>query len=92
MATAPRPASTESQARRYHLLRLRDELGRRGIPVRVVKGRRGRLMLKLASESVLCAGAEGVYAYVTRNGRILAPASDEGLLAATRHLAQGAHR
>lgn len=92
MRTVARPASTESQARRRHLLRLRDALCQHGVPVRVVKLRHERWLLKVNSESVLCAGAEGVYVYVTRQGRILSPASDEGVVAAALQLAESARR
>ena len=68
------------ERRRAHLLRLHYELKRLGATVKVRKPRRGRwrLSVKTAdwSETVLCAGAEGVYAYVTVHGRLLGPVED----------------
>ena len=66
---------TEVAERRARLLRLHYELRRIGISVRARKPRNGRWRLHIRhngwSETVLCAGADGVYAYVTAHGRLL---------------------
>lgn len=71
---------TELKQRRAHLLRLHYELSRLDARVRVQKPRNGRWRLKLRrarwTETVLCAGAEDAYAYVTGSGRLLGPAQD----------------
>ncbi|WP_146087252.1 hypothetical protein [Thermomonospora echinospora] len=72
---------TELEERQICLLRLHWELTRLGIRVRVRKSRNGRWKLKLRtttgwSETVLCAGAEGAYAYVTAHGRLLGRTED----------------
>ena len=71
---------SELQRRRARLLRLRYELKCNGVKVRVRKPRNGRWQLKLRSggwsETVLCAGAEGTYVYVTAHGRLLGPAHE----------------
>ncbi|MBA9002844.1 hypothetical protein [Thermomonospora cellulosilytica] len=77
----------ELQERRAHLLRLHWELTRLGVRVSVRKPRNGRWKLKLRgpvgwSETVLCAGAEGTYVYVTVHGRLLGRAQD------ARHVAR----
>ncbi|WP_285498322.1 hypothetical protein [Actinomadura sp. NBRC 104425] len=72
------PATTlqdELEERRNRLLRLHFELRRLGASVRARKPRHGRWRLRIRgdgwSETVMCAGAEGVYAYVTGHGRLL---------------------
>ncbi|MEU8347839.1 hypothetical protein [Actinomadura geliboluensis] len=66
---------TELAERRARLLRLHYELRRIGVGVRARKPRNGRWRLHIRhngwSETVLCAGADGVYAYVTAHGRLL---------------------
>ncbi|MCW2940761.1 MAG: hypothetical protein JWN00_3746 [Actinomycetia bacterium] len=71
----------ELEERRARLLRLHWELKHRGVRVQVRKPRNGRWQLKLRSstgwpETVLCAGAEGAYAFVTGHGRLLGSADD----------------
>jgi hypothetical protein len=72
----------ELRERRTRLLRLHYELVRAGMRVRVRKPRNGRWKLTVRSpetrwsETVLCAGAEGVYAYVTGHGRLLGSTDD----------------
>jgi hypothetical protein len=70
----------ELAERRARLLRLHYELRRIGVRVRARKPRNGRWRLRIRhngwSETVLCAGAEGTYAYVTAHGRLLG-SSDE---------------
>ncbi|TDD71117.1 hypothetical protein [Actinomadura rubrisoli] len=65
----------ELEERRARLLRLQFELRRLGACVRARKPRNGRWRLSVRhngwSETVLCAGAEGAYAYVTAHGRLL---------------------
>ena len=69
--------AAELRERQVRLLRLHHELIRAGMRVRVRKPRNGRWKLTIRSpetgwsETVLCAGAEGVYAYVTGHGRLL---------------------
>ncbi|MWA02349.1 hypothetical protein F8568_022420 [Actinomadura sp. LD22] len=69
------PTQTELEERRARLLRLHWELKRIGACVRARKPRNGRWRLHIRhdgwSETVLCAGAEGTYAYVTAHGRLL---------------------
>lgn len=78
--TATASRSTEQQRRQAELLRLHWLLTRQGIKSRVRKPRNGRWKLKVStrgwSETVLCAGAEGVYAYVTIHGRLLGSTRD----------------
>ncbi|MFI0486768.1 hypothetical protein [Actinomadura sp. 9N215] len=70
----------ELAERRARLLRLRYELQHIGVSVRVRKPRNGRWRLRIRhdgwSETVLCAGAEGAYAYVTAHGRLLGTADE----------------
>lgn len=65
----------ELAERRAKLLRLHYELRRLGACVRARKPRNGRWRLRIRndgwSETVLCAGADGAYAYVTAHGRLL---------------------
>jgi hypothetical protein len=79
-------ADREAELRRGHLLRLRWELERLEVQTRVRRSRHGRLKLRLRvgrwSETVMCAGAEDAYAFVTVHGRLLGPASD------ARHIAR----
>ncbi|MFG2006199.1 hypothetical protein ACGFNU_44325 [Spirillospora sp. NPDC048911] len=79
--THPRlPARSDLDRRRAHLLRLHHELGQLGARARVQRPRNGRWRLKLRqarwTETVLCAGAEDTFAYVTGNGRVLGPTHD----------------
>jgi hypothetical protein len=79
------PTATESAERRQRLLRLHYELNRLDVAVRVRKPRNGRWTLKLrkdGTETVLCAGAEDAYAYVTAHGRLLGSTDD------ARHVAR----
>jgi hypothetical protein len=74
--------AAELRERRVRLLRLHHELIRAGMRVRVRRPRNGRWKLTIRSpetgwsETVLCAGAEGVYAYVTGHGRLLGSTDD----------------
>ncbi|MFD0900124.1 hypothetical protein [Actinomadura sediminis] len=65
----------ELKRRRARLLRLHYELKCNGAKVRVRKPRNGRWQLRVRSggwsETVLCAGAEDTYVYVTAHGRLL---------------------
>lgn len=79
--------AVELEKRRARLMRLRYELARNGVWVRVRKPRSGRWKLTIRSstgwpETVMCAGAEGAYAYVTGHGRLLGPTDD------VRHVAR----
>jgi len=68
-------AQTDLEERRARLLRLHYELRRIGACARARKPRNGRWRLRVRhngwSETVLCAGADGAYAYVTAHGRLL---------------------
>jgi hypothetical protein len=70
----------ELAVRRERLLRLHFELKRLGASVRVRRPRNGRWRLRVRrdgwSETVMCAGADGAYAYVTAHGRLLGTASE----------------
>jgi hypothetical protein len=80
MSTLPTTRHGDLEQRRAHLLRLHYELRHLGAAVRVRRPRNGRWRLRLRtpdwSETVMCAGAEGVYAYVTAHGRLLGPVED----------------
>lgn len=71
---------SELAVRRERLLRLHFELKRLGASTRVRRPRNGRWRLRVRcdgwSETVMCAGADGAYAYVTAHGRLLGTASD----------------
>ncbi|WP_157431468.1 hypothetical protein [Actinomadura hibisca] len=73
-------ARVEQRRRQESLLRLRWELARIGMRVYLRKPRNGRWKLTVRvpgwTETVLCAGAEDTYAYVTTHGRLLGPVSD----------------
>lgn len=75
MTTQGTTMQAELAERRARLLRLHYELRRIGVSVRARKPRNGRWRLRIRhngwSETVLCAGAEGAYAYVTAHGRLL---------------------
>lgn len=78
----------EAQKRQAHLMRLRYELARNGVWVRVRKPGNGRWKLTLRNGSspaltALCCGAEGAYAYVTGDGRLLGPVTDVRYVART---------
>src|SRR5690348_3910434 len=69
------------------LMRLRFELTRNEIRVRVRKPRNGRWKLTVRSIkgnrlTIMCAGAEGIYVYVTGDGRLLGRTED------VRHVAR----
>ncbi|WP_165970545.1 hypothetical protein [Actinomadura sp. 6K520] len=70
----------ELAERRARLLRLHYELKRLGACVRARTPRNGRWRLRIRhngwSETVLCAGADGAYAYVTAHGRLLGTADE----------------
>lgn len=88
MRTPRRGRRSELDERQVHLLRLRHELIRLGVRVRVRKPRNGRWKLKLRTptgwtETVLCAGAEGVYVYVTAHGRLPGRVQDARIVART---------
>ncbi|MDL4770709.1 hypothetical protein [Actinomadura xylanilytica] len=78
-------AQDDLVVRRAHLLRLRFELVRLGVAVRVRRARQGRLRLRIRhsgwSETVLCAGADDAFAFVTAHGRLLGPAEDARVVA-----------
>jgi hypothetical protein len=80
MSTSSTTAQSDLERRQVHLLRLHYELRRLGAVVRVRRPRSGRWRLRVRtadwSETVMCAGAEGVYAYVTAHGRLLGPVED----------------
>ncbi|MFI0350968.1 hypothetical protein [Actinomadura sp. 9N407] len=80
MSTLSMTMQAELEQRRVHLLRLHFELKRLGAAVRVRRPRNGRWRLRIRagewSETVMCAGAEGAYAYVTAHGRLLGPVDD----------------
>ena len=81
-------SAAEQEVRHFHLMRLHHELQRAGVHVQVRRRRRGRPRLRLLSstgwaETVLCAGAEGAYAFVTIHGRLLGRATDVRYVAAT---------
>ncbi|MEU8804835.1 hypothetical protein [Spirillospora sp. NPDC048819] len=73
----PQAITTQAELaeRRARLLRLHYELRRIGVSARARKPRNGRWRLRIRhngwSETVLCAGAEGAYAFVTAYGRLL---------------------
>ncbi|MFA1551788.1 hypothetical protein [Actinomadura chokoriensis] len=75
MTTQGFTTQAELEERRTRLLRLHYELRRIGVGVRARRPRNGRWCLRIRhngwSETVLCAGAEGAYAYVTAHGRLL---------------------
>ncbi|MCT9934946.1 hypothetical protein N5079_32540 [Planotetraspora sp. A-T 1434] len=84
-------APDESQARHRRLVQLGLEVSRH-CPARLIRRHNGQWALTVGRETVYCAGAEGVYAYVTHHGLILSPANDEGITQAATHLAGGAAR
>jgi hypothetical protein len=91
--------AAELRERRVRLLRLRHELTRTGVLVRVRRPRNGRWKLTIRSgggrwtETVLCAGAEGAYAYVTGHGRLLGSTEDlRGVIQTLAWMIDGRHR
>ncbi|MBB2747052.1 UNVERIFIED_ORG: hypothetical protein FHR35_006931 [Microbispora rosea subsp. rosea] len=91
MRATPMRAPDESKARHERLVRLGLEVSRHR-PARLIRRRNGQWALTVGTETVYCAGAEGVYAYVTHHGLILSPANDEGVARAATHLAEGGAR
>jgi hypothetical protein len=85
-------APDETKARHQRLVRLGLEVSRHHCPARLTRRHNGQWALTVGSETVYCAGAEGVYAYVTHQGLILSSASDEGIARAATRLAGGADR
>ncbi|URM97404.1 hypothetical protein LUW76_25310 [Actinomadura madurae] len=75
MTTQGITMQAELAERRARLLRLHYELRHIGACVRARKPRNGRWRLRIRhngwSETVMCAGADGAYAYVTAHGRLL---------------------
>ncbi|MEW9533615.1 hypothetical protein [Microbispora sp. NPDC049125] len=92
MPATPTRAPDETKARHERLVRLGLEVSRRHCLARLIRRHNGQWALTVGRETVYCAGAEGVYAYVTRNGLILSPADDEGIAQAASRLAGGAAR
>jgi hypothetical protein len=91
--------AAEVHERRVRLLLFHHELIRTGALVRVRKPRNGRWKLKIRSrgtgwtETVLCAGAEGAYAYVTGHGRLLGSTDDlRGAIQTLAWMIEGRHR
>ncbi|GAA4238094.1 hypothetical protein GCM10022254_52580 [Actinomadura meridiana] len=80
MTTQATTTQAELAERRARLLRLHYELRHIGVSARARKPRNGRWRLRIRhngwSETVLCAGAEGTYAYVTAHGRLLGTADE----------------
>ncbi|MEU8124953.1 hypothetical protein AB0C21_40100 [Spirillospora sp. NPDC049024] len=80
MRTQASTMQVELEERRARLLRLHYELRRLELSVRVRRPRNGRWCLRIRnngwSETVLCAGADGAYAYVTAHGRLLGTTSE----------------
>jgi hypothetical protein len=85
-------APDEIRARHALLQRLGDELDRRHCAARLVRYRNDRWALRVGRETIFCAGTDGVYAYVTRQGVILSPADDAGIATAAAHLTCGETR
>ncbi|GAA2614180.1 hypothetical protein SMC26_24085 [Actinomadura fulvescens] len=88
---------TDLEERRARLLRLRYELSHLGAQVRVQRPRNGHWKLKLRharwTETVLCAGADETYAYVTAEGRLLGPTDDVRYIARVLiWMVEGRHR
>ncbi|GII34635.1 hypothetical protein [Planotetraspora mira] len=81
-------APDETRARRARLLQLHHELSLRHFHSRLVRRRRTRWALKVGRHTVYCAGADGVYAYVTRQGLLLSPADQNGIAAAASRLTE----
>ncbi|MGI8333632.1 hypothetical protein ACRYCC_27095 [Actinomadura scrupuli] len=104
LVTAEQPNERSAEAaelreRQVRLLRLHHDLIRTGVLVRVRKPRNGRWKLTLRSrearwtETVLCAGAEGTYAYVTGHGRLLGSADNpRGVVQTLTWMIEGQHR
>ena len=73
-------AEDELKTRRRLLLGLQRELTDHGLDTAIRRQRNGIWKLKvrhgLWTETVMCAGAEGVYAFVTLHGRLLGSADD----------------
>ncbi|GAA1276875.1 hypothetical protein Psi02_00040 [Planotetraspora silvatica] len=82
-------APDEISARRVRLLQLHQELTLRRCRSRLIRYRRRRWVLKVGRYTVLCAGADGVYAYVTKRGLILSPADQDGIATAVYRLVEG---
>ncbi|MCP2337935.1 hypothetical protein [Actinomadura rupiterrae] len=70
----------DQRAREAGLNRLRGTLVALGVRTRLTRPRSGIWRLRLHRngwhETVMCAGSEGTYAYVTAHGRLLGPTSD----------------
>jgi hypothetical protein len=78
----------EARLRQAYLMRLRHELARIGVWTRVRRPSNGRWKLTLRNGfapalTALCGGAEGAYAYVTGDGRLLGPVTDVRYVART---------
>ncbi len=73
-------AKNELETRQLLLTDLYRELKARNLHVVIRRPRNGRWKLKLRrglwTETVMCAGAEGVYAFVTLHGRLLGSTDD----------------
>lgn len=88
--------SREAAERLDRLLRLGNELALCGVRVRVSRVpfsvrwhlRVGGPAVLARKETVWCAGAEGVYAFVTAQGLLLGPADAAGVRHAAEHLAR----
>ncbi|MBO2463882.1 hypothetical protein [Actinomadura violacea] len=80
MGTLVAVAQRELAVRWARLLRLHFEFKRLGASTRVRWPRNGRWRLRVRrdnwSETVMCAGADGVYAYITAHGRLLGTAGE----------------
>jgi hypothetical protein len=85
-------APDEISARRVRLLQLHHELVLRCHRSRLIRYRRNTWALKIGRHTVHCAGADGVYAYVTRRGLILSRADQDGIATAVYRLTEGGTR
>ncbi|MFC4906931.1 hypothetical protein [Actinomadura gamaensis] len=77
---ARRRHDPDQRAREADLNRLRTTLIALGVRTRLTRPRSGIWRLRLHKngwhETVMCAGSEGTYAYVTAHGRLLGPTAD----------------
>ncbi|GII96360.1 hypothetical protein [Sinosporangium siamense] len=82
-------ADQEVETRRQRLTLLGYALQQHGHPARLVRQRHDRWILRVHGHTVFCGGADGVYAYITRRGVILAPADGDHVASAVHRLLDG---
>jgi hypothetical protein len=69
----------DTRRRHHHLLDLHTALRKRDVTAMLKQPLDAPWSIDVGEHTLLVAGADGVYAYVTESGHILAPAESDGI-------------